>query len=598
MRHLIFRHTSLVGALALAAASLPLFGTAAAENCPPFPEPLESAESVIENGGTISGSVSFTPFVNGNGACFSAGESISYSDPLFNTGAGSLSFWFQKSGTDPKGGLVQIGKLGAANSLGVMFNFTTTLVVELNTPALHQISVASAVSDVDPVHIVVTWENRSDGVHVKLFRNGESKGYMLASGSFNPSTGGLDIGMADWYPSALGCIDEFAFFDWPLLDSEVYGEYVVSGNRQARQPSTRPISTGPVKILKDSLLVNGRPFIIKGVGYQPTPIGLLPDSVVYTDADILDRDIPLIRAMNANTVRLWGELTEAEILLDKLYNGGVNPIYAILSFWIHADQNLADTVARATLETEFRAFVTLFKDHPAVLAWAIGNEVNLHYTGPLLSDWYSLANDLAAAAHEIEGAAYHPTMIVNGGLMQLGDTLHGSDDVSLSHVDAWGINGYFGDDDHCYFDYYKRLSKKPMAMTEFGVDAYDQNAGALDEQAQADWDVLQWEIISKKSLGGTVMEYSDEWWKYNPPTNLDVHDSGGFIRDAMNDRFSNEEYWGIVSVSKREGQPDDVTRRLAYFALKAKWLPALSPGGLILLVALLTGVGATLARRH
>ncbi len=566
--------------------------TAAAENCPLFSEALESAAEVTSNGGTINGSVSFSSAVNGNGACFGSGDSISYSNSIFNAGAGSISFWFKKSGTDASGGLAQIGNLGQPNSLGVMYNSTSTLYVELHSDsASAQTSVPNAVSDLSFAHIVVSWQTRSDGVHVKVFRNGEFKKYMYVSGSFAPAGGGMDIGRTDWYPSALGCTDEFAFFDWPLLDSEVYAEYVVSGDRQSPQQSTRPVSTGPVKIIDGSLQVHGRPFVIRGVGYQPTPIGSWSDPAVYTNACILDRDIPLIRAMNANTVRLWATLPVDETLLDRLFNGGVDPIYAILSFWIDPGLDLSDSGVRATLESDFRSFVARFKNHSATLAWAIGNELNLAYGGSA-SDWYSLANDLAAAAHAEEGSAYHPTLIVNGGLEQLGDTLHGSDDVSLDDVDLWGVNAYFGDNDHCYFDYYERLSSKPVVITEFGVDAYDNGVSAEDQQAQADWDVLQWRVIEAKTLGGTVMAYSDEWWKCGNPA---AHDTCGFVRDAMNDRFSNEEYWGVMSISDTGGLCNDVTPRLVYAALQNEWLvpgvPTFSHGGLILLAVFLMAAG-------
>lgn len=554
--------------------------TAVAEDCPLFSEPLENSAQVTANGGAINGSVSFIAAVNGNGACFGAGESIRYSDSIFNAATGSMSLWFKKSGTDVSGGIVQIGRLGHPASLGVFFNSTDILYVEIRNDMgrLYQIYETSSISDSEYVHMVVTWNSQTDGILLKLFLNGEFKQNMLVSGTLTPSSETLDFGSTGFYGSAMGCIDEFAFFDRPLPDSEIYAEYVVSANRQNTQQGTRPVSTGPVQIVDGSLLVHGKPFLVKGVGYQPTPIGLYPNSSIYTDACILDRDIPLIRAIGANTVRLWATLPTNEILLDKLYNGGISPIYAILSFWVDPGLDYSDPVVKDSLESDFRDFVNNFKGHPAVLAWAIGNEVNLAHSWPAsmppigpASEWYALANDLAAAAHEEEGSAYHPTMIINGGLQLLGDTRHESDDVSLDHVDLWGINAYFGNDNHCFFDYYQKLSSKPLIITEFGVDAYDNHAGTVDEQAQADWDVLQWQMIAAKSLGGTVMAYSDEWWK-DVEGGPALHDPGGYYSGTGNDGFSNEEYYGLVSVADMGGACDAVSPRLAYTALKEQWL--------------------------
>jgi hypothetical protein len=274
--------------------------------------------------------------------------------------------------------------------------------------------------------------------------------------------------------------------------------------------------------------------------------------------------------MGVNTVRLWGKLPPNEVLLDKLYNGGNNPIYAIMGVWIDPNLDYNDPNIIRDLEQDFGAYVEEFKSHPAVLGWGIGNEVNLAYLkggakeGRSPSEWYALANRLAKEAHRIEGDSYHPTMIINGGLTFLGDTEHGSDDVSLDHVDAWGVNAYFGYEAHCYFDYYHRLSAKPLVVTEFGIDAYDNIAGEEDPNLQAEWDVQQWQAICTSTAGGTVMEYSDEWWKCDNPN---LQGTCGFITDTHPDRYSNEEWYGIVSVQDNGASCDVVTPRKAYSAL-------------------------------
>ena len=65
----------------------------------------------------------------------------------------------------------------------------------------------------------------------------------------------------------------------------------------------KPEGTGGVRVNRETktLLVNSQPYNIKGVGYQPTPIGgLLPHP---DDPAIYDRDFPLLMDMGCNTIR-------------------------------------------------------------------------------------------------------------------------------------------------------------------------------------------------------------------------------------------------------------------------------------------------------
>jgi hypothetical protein len=336
------------------------------------------------------------------------------------------------------------------------------------------------------------------------------------------------------------------------------------------QPSTKPVSAGPVRVVDRELLVDGAPFKIKGVGYAPTPIGASTDYPIYTDSAILARDVPLLRAMNVNTIRTWGSPPDATLLNAMYYNGGA-PIYTIVGFWAPIGENIdyGDPTTIANLEAQFRALVRRFRAHPGLLAWGIGNEVNLYLTGQELAEWYQLADRLALAAYEEEGAGYHPTIIVNGGLWGLGCTDYSSDDAALEWVDLWGHNTYFGRDADCYFDYYGRLTAKPLVFTEFGIDAWNNAGGGEHQAVQAEWVVRQWRQIESFTLGGTVMAWSDEWWKAgDPPT----HDFGGYATGQHPDGYSNEEWWGMVSVADNGSGPDIATTRQVYHALGAEFV--------------------------
>lgn len=543
--------------------------------CSPFCDGLQDVPSVSANGGSISGLVTFAPAINSNGASFGGAGSISYQDAMFAASRGSLAFWFRKNSADVSGGIAQLGTIGQANSIGLFYNSQSTLFLEARNGAAEYaaVSVADVLSESVWTHIVAAWDRQTDGMDMWLFIDGRYSGYTYLPGP-SAAPDRLDLGVTGYYGEGEGTVDEARFMNWNLADSEVYAEFVTSANRQRRQPGSKPVSTGNVALVDGALYVEGRPFRVKGVGYQPVPIGASPSRAVldyiYTDSAILSRDLTLLRAMNVNTIRLWSEAPDTT-LLNACYNGGVDPIYVIMGFWVPQWTGIdyADPTLRASIELDFRDYVSQFRDHPAVLAWGIGNENNLNYTGDM-ADWYSLANDLAAAAYDVEGAAYHPCVIVNGALLHLGDSAAGSDDISLDAVDMWGVNLYFGYDAHAHFDYYDALSAKPLVFTEYGIDAWDNVAGVEYQSVHADYLVHQWRQIESRCLGASLMAYSDEWWKAGTPT---VHDYGGYGTSIYMhpDMFSNEEWWGIVAPIDAGAGPDVMQPRSAYYALGAEY---------------------------
>lgn len=338
-----------------------------------------------------------------------------------------------------------------------------------------------------------------------------------------------------------------------------------------------------VEIRGRELYVNDEKFIIKGVGYAPTPIGYYPwEKDVFSDPDIYSRDLPLLRAMGCNTIRTWVKVTSKDFL-DACYNNGQNPIYVIMGFWFDANQVVINSTLRQQTINEFISYVNTFKDHPAVLMWAIGNENNLNYTASPLRDLYEFINEMAKAAHLAEGANFHPTIYPNGGtttdggIGTIGESIYKTDDNSMIYLDVWGVNSYkdtypsFG----TLFTEYANKSSKPLVITEFGIDAYDNVHSTTYETTQASWTVQLWDEIEANSdicCGGCIMAYSDEWWKNNDDANdPDFHHTTGAARDDQPDKFSNEEWYGIMAIADNGNAPDILTPRKVYYELQKKW---------------------------
>ena len=291
--------------------------------------------------------------------------------------------------------------------------------------------------------------------------------------------------------------------------------------------------------------------------------------IMYDDERIYrDRDFPLLRRMGVNTIRTWGEV-QSEVFLDAAWNNGDHPIHVLMGFWINCGENYFDPTVRERYKDTFRAYVERYSDHPAVLAWGIGNENNLGYcsSSSQVEHFYSLGEELAQIAYEVEGAGYHPVGIINGDLHNLGLDVYGSEDVDLPHIDFWGCDVYPGESFGTWFTDFSIRSGKPILVAEYGIDALDNRNQREYEDVQAQYVVSQWREIAAASntLGATLMAYSDEWWKAG---SVATHDDGGYVTDRHPDGFSNEEWWGIVRVSPGVGTDvDTVIPRQVYYLL-------------------------------
>lgn len=375
---------------------------------------------------------------------------------------------------------------------------------------------------------------------------------------------------------------EFTFGLLALIFSSIVLAALVLSSRgpymngsEPQQPLAKPPSTGPVQISDGKLMVNGQPFFVKGVAYGPTPIGYSYAYNFIADSGIYNRDFPLLRAMHCNAIRTWTKVTSTGFL-DAAYNNGVDPIYVIMGFYIEP-YNVSNSTYRVAIVNEFRAYVNTYKDHPAVLMWALGNEIdyeiNKIWPGNenKIRDWYTLLNELAITAYEVEGGAYHPVITANWEITFLGESSVGSDDNSMSFLDAWGANVFRGRSFEGLFHYYSDKSSKPLLIMEFGIDAWDTVNQVEDEATQAEYMADLWDEIVEASdvaLGGCVMGYSDVWWRAGDAS---AHDYGGDEMPSFPDGYNNQEWWGIVRVMDNGTGPDIVEPRTIYYTLQQKW---------------------------
>lgn len=228
------------------------------------------------------------------------------------------------------------------------------------------------------------------------------------------------------------------------LPEETSMKYIIALLIVAASPSWGVAQDISVKVVKKAegwqLLRNGQPYVIKGVGG--------------------DKQLDKLAAAGGNSIRTWSAEKLGPVL-DEAHKLGLT---VTVGLWLgherHGfDYNNADQVA-AQYEAVRKAIVE-FKDHPAVLMWGIGNEMEGYAAGDNAAIW-SAINNLAVLAKEIDGR--HPTMTVVAEI--------GGDRVKNIHrlcsaIDVVGINSY-GGAATLPKRYREAGGTKPYVITEFG----------------------------------------------------------------------------------------------------------------------------------
>jgi hypothetical protein len=310
-----------------------------------------------------------------------------------------------------------------------------------------------------------------------------------------------------------------------------------------------------VTIVGRSIYVDGKLFHIKGVNWNPVAKGNVhPDNLDY--AGFADQDIALMKAAGINAVRTYERLENREVL-DKLHAAGIYVFSTVLGWW----QDDASVVTER---------VNVVKDHPAILAWVLGNEWNynqLYSDGQLTNA--QVRDKINQAAGLIKAAdPAHPVATIYGEFGDIEAMLEG-----MPNIDVWGINAYRGKDHAALFTQWAELSDKPLFLGEYGADAWDsRDSGSENVAAQAEaTTALTRQLIDAYTTsggggiasGGFIFEWADEWWKAGNPA---THDNGGQAPGGgpFPDGTFNEEWWGIVDIDRNP--------RPAYDALKALYL--------------------------
>jgi hypothetical protein len=168
-------------------------------------------------------------------------------------------------------------------------------------------------------------------------------------------------------------------------------------------------------------------------------------------------------------------------------------------------------------------------------------------------------------------------------------------DPQVPQLDIWSVQVYRGLSFGSLFSDYAAISGKPLVITEYGIDAYDNRTGNEYELTgppqQAIYAQALWTEIAAHSdvcAGGSIMEYCDEWWKGKygvtdaahpacPDYSASEHSTCGYSNPGVHpDRYANEEWWGIMRTWDNGAEPDTMQPRAAYCVLQSLWCSRLS----------------------
>jgi len=167
----------------------------------------------------------------------------------------------------------------------------------------------------------------------------------------------------------------------------------------AQAPSA-PTASGPatVRIVhRDAgyqLQVDGKPFYVKGAGMS----GEAQEELV---------------ARGGNSFRTWRSGEDRKDVLAMLDRAQRNGLMVAMGIEVARERHGFDYDDAAAVDVQLqriRREVLAYKDHPAVLMWVVGNELNLEATNPAV---WTAVGQLADMIHTVD--PHHPVMTTLAG---------------------------------------------------------------------------------------------------------------------------------------------------------------------------------------
>jgi len=365
------------------------------------------------------------------------------------------------------------------------------------------------------------------------------------------------------------------------------------------------------------LLVDDKPYIIKGITYSPTKVGQSPDegtlgnwmeedfnqngkidgpydsfidknrNNIQDEDEIPIGDFQLMKEMGVNTIRIYHhpKKVNKELLRDLYKNYGIRVImgdflgkYALgsnASWYEGTDYN--NKIHRRNMIKSITEMVLEYKDEPYILFWLLGNENVYGVACNADKDpesFFRFANLAAKWIKRID--KNHPVAICSGDLLYFDKFARLCPDI-----DIFGTNAYRGESGFGYFwQAIKDEKDIPVFITEYGCPAYAEGRSEEEvEEFQAEYHFNSWKDIEYNmafsegegnSIGGVIFEFLDEWWKAYEPYK---HDFKPLWAGPFPDGYMHEEWLGVCRQGDGKLSPFLRQLRKSYYTYKEIWKP-------------------------
>lgn len=262
------------------------------------------------------------------------------------------------------------------------------------------------------------------------------------------------------------------------------------------------------------LLVDGDAFYINGAGG--------------------DGSMEYLKSIGGNAIRTWDTKNGQEIL-DRAHRLGLK---VMLGLWVQHERHGFDYNNSNKVKQQldnFRSEVRKYKDHPALLMWAVGNEYELNYSNTKV--WWAV-DDIAKMIQEED--PNHPVTTVTAGT-----TVEKVGFVKsvLKHIDVYGINTYAGIDQVA--DVLEEADYHGAYMiTEWGPTGH--------------WEIAKtrWQASIEQTSTEKAKSYLNRYQNYIEPYHSQCIGSFAFLWGQKQEYTST--WYGLFSEEGKPTEPMDV----------------------------------------
>lgn len=194
------------------------------------------------------------------------------------------------------------------------------------------------------------------------------------------------------------------------------------------------------------LIRNGEPFYIKGAaGYS---------------------HLQALKRCGGNTIRTW-DTTGLKQILDSAQINNIAVMVGLPLFNSNHVQNYySDPVEVTRLNTQLLSVVNRYKNHPAVLMWCLGNELNYFYRPD--DDFFNTFNRLVHGIHSADPDHPITTALLNFTRKGIYNLRTKVPDLDIVSINTYGKLSQLKSD----LDEFKWFWDGPFIIGEWGINGY------------------------------------------------------------------------------------------------------------------------------